>query len=870
MKERFLRGWGLWRGVVLSTILLVLAYWVIESAAHTLVFDERPFLEQVFSSNRHEIGMRVSGASLLALVGVVSQLYVRRRQRLTDELRASEQEKKMVLDSLVEVVTYQERDLRVVWANRAALELAKEEGKTLIGRRCYEAWYGRDKPCEGCPVEESVKTGRLQEREMTSSNGRTWLIRGVPIRNDSGSVVGAVETTLEITDRKKAEKELRQSKGLLQAIQESTGDGLLITDLDCNVTWHNREVELFNGRIVGKKCYEVFEGRTSRCPHCVHPAVLADGKTRGYETTVRTSAGDVNVWVRATPLRDASGRIVGILEASRNIGERKRAEEELRRQRDKAQEYLDVAGVVILAVGADERVTLINRKGCEVLGAEEEEIVGRNWFDRFLPERLREEVRKVFREIMSGSAAPFEYFENPVKRANGEERIIAWHNTVLKDETGAITGTLSSGLDITEQESAAEALRASEELLRQMAENVREVFWLSDPKKTHMAYVSPAYEEIWGRTCESLYENPRSFLDAVLPEYREVVFASFEEQSTGKAVDIEYRISRPDGSVRWIRSQGFPIKNEKGEVYRVAGIAEDVTERRRRENQNAQEQKLQSIGQLAAGIAHEINTPTQYVGDNTRFLQDAFQSLSGLLNKYAELLTACKEAPFEPDLVEEVEKAVGTADLEYLDTEIPRAFEESMQGIERVSKIVKSMKEFAHPDSGEKVPVDINRSIESTVTVSRNEWKYVANMVTDFSPDLPLVPCLQSEFNQVILNMVVNAAHAIADIVGDGSGGKGTITVSTRRDGDWAEVRIGDTGTGISQEHRAKVFDPFFTTKEVGRGTGQGLAIAYDVIVEKHGGTIAFETEEGKGTTFIIRLPLGGNLTAEEVGQESE
>jgi len=152
--------------------------------------------------------------------------------------------------------------------------------------------------------------------------------------------------------------------------------------------------------------------------------------------------------------------------------------------------------------------------------------------------------------------------------------------------------------------------------------------------------------------------------------------------------------------------------------------------------------------------------------------------------------------------------------------------------------------------------VDLNHAIENTITVAKNEWKYVAEMETDFDPALPPVPCLPGELNQVILNMIINAAHAIADVMGDGSKGKGTIRITTRRDGNWAEIRISDTGTGIPEAIRDRIFDPFFTTKEVGKGTGQGLAIARSMIVDKHGGTIDFETQEGKGTTFIIRLPL--------------
>jgi signal transduction histidine kinase len=181
-----------------------------------------------------------------------------------------------------------------------------------------------------------------------------------------------------------------------------------------------------------------------------------------------------------------------------------------------------------------------------------------------------------------------------------------------------------------------------------------------------------------------------------------------------------------------------------------------------------------------------------------------------------------------------------------------------LEGVEHVARIVRAMKEFSHPGPIEKTAVDLNRAIQSTIVVSRNEWKYVAEVVEDFDWELPPVRCIPGEINQVMLNLIVNAAHAIAPVVRGSSGTRGTITVSTRPDGDWAEIRVRDTGTGIPESARAKLFDPFFTTKEVGKGTGQGLSIAHTVIVKNHSGTIRFETEANVGTTFIVRLPIAG------------
>ncbi len=286
-----------------------------------------------------------------------------------------------------------------------------------------------------------------------------------------------------------------------------------------------------------------------------------------------------------------------------------------------------------------------------------------------------------------------------------------------------------------------------------------------------------------------------------------------------------------------------------------ATLQTEIADRNKMEIQLRHAQKMESIGQLAAGIAHEINTPTQYIGDNTRFVQDAVGELLALVDAM-EMLTAPDAAPPSAEWLADFRARMARADLGYLRQEIPKAITQSLDGVARVARIVRAMKEFSHPGTTEKTPLNLNHAIESTLTVATNEWKYVAELVTDFDSALPPVPCLPGEFNQVVLNIVVNASHAIADVVGDGGQGKGTITVSTRRDGEWAELRIRDTGTGIPEHARQRIFDPFFTTKGVGKGTGQGLAIAHSVVVEKHGGTLHFETELGQGTTFVIRLPL--------------
>jgi signal transduction histidine kinase len=269
-------------------------------------------------------------------------------------------------------------------------------------------------------------------------------------------------------------------------------------------------------------------------------------------------------------------------------------------------------------------------------------------------------------------------------------------------------------------------------------------------------------------------------------------------------------------------------------------------------------QKLEAVGRLASGIAHEINTPVQFVGDNVQFLSQANADLLLLIEHYRSAIEVMAADPSRAELIADVNRAEDKADLVYLVDNLPRAIGATTEGLQRIAVIVRSMKEFAHPNQKDMVPMDLNQGIQMTLTIARSEYKHVAEVETELDDELPRVTCFPGDVNQALLNIIVNAAHAIGDIVG-GSDDKGLIRVRTKVcDDETVEIAISDTGGGIPEKIQNLVFDPFFTTKEVGRGTGQGLAIARSIVVEKHGGTLTFETKAGQGTTFYIRLPFEG------------
>jgi len=342
----------------------------------------------------------------------------------------------------------------------------------------------------------------------------------------------------------------------------------------------------------------------------------------------------------------------------------------------------------------------------------------------------------------------------------------------------------------------------------------------------------------------------------------------------GRTARSEMEITRPDGSKFWVGFSSTPLFNEFGENTHHVSLGADITARREAARRQAElhdqllremkererislelrvAQKLESVGRLAAGLAHEINTPIQYVGDSVHFLRSAFDDLAKLFHSYRNALISISSGESASARLVELRELEVASDFEFLSMEVPKAFERTLEGTDRVAGIVRAMKEFAHPDTGEHMPADLNRALATTLTVACNEYKYAATIVTDFG-ELPAVTCNIGELNQVFLNLIVNAAHAIQDAGRDSASGR--IGVLTRVKDGCAEVEITDNGCGISAENMDNIFDPFFTTKEVGRGTGQGLAIARTIVVDKHGGVIDVHSEVGAGTRFIIRLLL--------------
>jgi len=492
-------------------------------------------------------------------------------------------------------------------------------------------------------------------------------------------------------------------------------------------------------------------------------------------------------------------------------------------------------------------------------------------------------------------------------------------------ETRTATPPKQDELDIQSRYRLIEALSAAERKSRQRVEKLQEVVFETDAEG-RLLFLNKAWETLLGRPLEtSLGQTLTSF---VWQEDRTRLARCFSCENFDHCVtegSHENNIAAPrplptngpcghpgplnDGEIRFTHANGSPIwvslssiridknlrlgvlhdlmerkqaesaiqrANEKLELrisertaeLRAANarLLQQIQEQRRMEQELHLAHKLEAVGQLAAGIAHEINTPMQFIGDNVHFLREAFDDLLGLVEHYALLKDAVRKDSNRPDRLAALTAAEENADLDYLKQHAPRAIERTLDGISRVCSIVSAMKVFSHPQN-DKAPVDINAAIATTLTVVRNEYKYVAEVDTAFG-DLPLVSCHGGDMNQVFLNLIVNAAHAIESSPQEDEG-LGHIRIQTWHKDGQAVITVSDTGGGIAEAIRHRIFDPFFTTKAVGRGTGQGLSLARAIVVDKHGGSLSFDTETGHGTTFFVRIPIDGIPAHARLGTEN-
>lgn len=665
--------------------------------------------------------------------------------------------------------------------------------------------------------------------------------------------------SFDFTSNGQETEALRAELNFLSRILDQTESLIIILDKQRQAVRFNRACERLFG-YTSDQIYSLFVTGALPLPKEIGAiktilSQLRSGRNmEQYENQWTTSSGDVRTLLWSiSVLTDQNQELEFILATGTDITSRKEAEKLLERERMLLQSLINSIPDVIFY--KDQKTAYMGcnaafesyhgHKAEEVTGKTDADLYPYELYDRFLSTDLK--------VLENGEVASYELWTTDPQ---GEQVLLETRKTPLYGPNREIQGIIGIGRDITKHRLVENDLRQAKSEIEQLISSLSSVL-IALSLELRITRWNPMAEKIFGLKAEDV--TGINIIDLHIQwDKKKIVEGILKCYKKAEPVFLDpLRFKRVDGSEGSLGVNIGPLRNREGKVAGFILICGDITERKIFENRLTQAEKLQSIGQLAAGIAHEINTPIQYVGNNLVFLQESFNSLLEVIDRNKEPDNTCLAQRGKNILMEQAGEGANDLDIPFLIQEIPTAISQSLEGIKRVSEIVQAMREFSHPGIKEKTLLDINHALETTLAVAKNEWKYVATLETYFDQDLPKVLCIPGAVNQVFLNIVVNAAQAIASSIGqEENPKKGIIQITTRKDGNFVEVRVTDNGPGIPEEIRPKIFEPFFTTKEVGKGTGQGLAIAYDVITSRHQGQIYFETEVGIGTTFVIRLPI--------------
>lgn len=667
----------------------------------------------------------------------------------------------------------------------------------------------------------------------------------------------------EMVARYQAERALHRERDLLDRIFEEGPFCTVIVDNTGTIISANKMTEKILGenrnRIYGRKYnsrqWEIYGPDGNPVPESELPFdVVMRTKQPVYnvEHSIRRPDGtDAILNINGAPLAEGSGAIHRVVFVIQDITEYKWAMRELKEQKDFLDILMHTIPLPMFYKIKNGPYIGCNRAFEEFFGILKNDLLGNTEGDLQKKYNVRPMLGNDDEAVSPDGSTTREY---EIQNNRGETRDVILQTALFDYSASEYMGILGIISDVTQQKNNEKKIAAAHRELKQIIESLSSILIGLD-REMRIKYWNSRAEKILNINFADVADRDFFTLKSTqcCEKIQTAIKQCAKELQPVHLADIRY--TRADGAEGYLGMTINPVLDERNEFDGIIISGTDLTSKKILESQLSQAQKLEAVGQLAAGIAHEINTPTQYVGDNIEFLEDAFKDISGILQPLSAQ-SESKEPEKAAQTMDTLHKMARDADVEFLMQEIPLSIKQSKEGIQRVAEIVKSMKQFAHPGGDDKSPLDINQAVRDTILVCRNEWKYYSDVETALDPELPPVSCYQGEIKQVLLNIIVNAAQAIEDSLETEGDKKGTILVQTRKDGDWAEIKIADDGPGMPPEVKDRVFDPFFTTKEVGKGTGQGLNLAYRTVVQKHRGSLWVESEEGQGAAFIIRLPL--------------
>lgn len=764
------------------------------------------------------------------------------------------------VEQAAEMVVITDLDGTIQFVNPAFTRVTGYSAGEAVGQNARLLKSGKQDPAFYSDLWKTIRAGKVWRGELFNrrKNGTSYpeKMTVTPVRDARGDITNFIAIKEDVTDRKHVEEGLQRSEERARQLFAAIPHAAYVIDFE---TLEFLEVNDIAVERYGYTREEFLRMKVTEIRPAEEAERLAAYLQRDHSN--REAAGEwkhvtkdgriVNVEINYQTI-DYGGRKAAITIAQ-DITHRKRAEEDLRFKTALLEAQSETAIDGILAVDGSDRIILANRRFARMFTIPDALLSSRE--DKLLIQYVSEQIEDAgafVEKVKHLYRHPHEKSRDEIGLKDG--RTLDRYSAPLIDASGRYCGRIWYFRDITERKRGEEEVYRSRQTLQSILDTIpQSVFW-KDGNGQYLGCNQSFAIDAGLSTPDEIVGKADS--DLAGPEFAKLHRADEKWVMKEGTAKLNFDESRTlaDGRLAWLRVNRLPLRDRDGNVTGVITTSEDITERKRLEVELRQAQKLEAVGQLAAGIAHEINTPIQFVGDNTRFLRDAFTDLEKLILIFEKLGRAAV-GKVDGQLLQALAEAQRQSDWNYLKCEIPKALDQTLDGVDRVARIVRAMKEFSHVDrTGQKAAGDLNRALESTLIVARNELKYVADVVTDFG-EIPPVVCNLGELNQVFLNLLVNAAHAIDDVV-HGSGKKGTIRVKTWPEGDQVVVAVGDTGTGIPEEIRRKIFEPFFTTKEVGRGSGQGLALARSVVVDRHAGSLTFETGIGEGTTFFVRLPV--------------
>ncbi len=756
----------------------------------------------------------------VGLIGVV--IDITERKRMEEALKKAEREKALILDSIAEDVIYQDKDHRIVWTNRTAGTSASLTAEQLVGRYCYEVWQKRSKPCVGCPVTKSLETGQPQEGEMVAPDGRIWLIRGYPVRDEKGNIIGVVEVTLEVTKRKRAEEALRESEEKYRSLVDTSPDPITLTDLDGKILMVNREGLKVLGcekeeELIGKNGFEFIAPEYRQHALEIMRCLLETGSARNVEYKIVKMDGTVvSIETNMSVIADAYGKPKAILAVSRDITERKLAEEALRESEAKYSAVVENSkdGIIIIQDG---KLKFVNTASVELAGYTPEELKGANFLNFVAPD-YRELVLERYNDRLEGKKVPPIY----------EIEIIKKDGAPLPVEINAArinfqgkTADLVFLRDITERKRLEKKLKEYAERLEAMVEERTKELKESEEKLRTILSSSPdaiTVTDLNGNVIEcnqaTLDVHGFSSREEVIGQSAFKYIAEKDREKAnrnlmktlmlGSVSNVEYTLLTRDGREFPAELSASVLRDASGKPIGFVAITKDITERKMMEEALLKSERLATIGEVAMMVGHDLRNPLTGIAGAVYYLKKKLAS--SMDEKTAEMF----------ELIE--------------------------KNVQYSNKIVEDLLEY----SGEVQLELAEASVKSVVDVALSLVDVPDNIrVSKVVIDDPVVMVDVEKLKRVFVNIVKNSVDAMPE--------GGELTIETRLAGGNLKIIFADTGRGVPPELLDKIWAPLFTTKA--RGLGMGLPICKR-LVEAHGGSILLESLLGKGTTITITLPI--------------